>query len=98
MEYGVFGIQGLLNSVVKQYDEFRAPFLRCNTRLELKEALKPHVIRILNSYKDVCYGSITMTSDRLRYDLYTLSQAVYHISKFGMKTIERAVDDIVREQ
>ena len=53
---------------------------------------------IAKKYEECCYGTVAMTKDSFRNEIYELEQAIYRISKFGMKTIERAVDDIVREQ
>lgn len=93
-----YGIQGLLDNVSKQYDDLRNPFLKCRTKSELKEALKPHVLRIANQYNDMCIGSIQMMIDSIHCELYNLEKAVYHISQFGMDTIEQTVNDIMRER
>lgn len=96
MEYD---IQALLDSINKQYDDLRNPFIKCKTRSELKEALKPHVLRIANQYKNNKHvNNIQITNDSIHYELYTLGKAVCHISRFGMGTIERVVNDIMRER
>ena len=95
MEYG---IQGLLDSINRQYDEMRDPFLKCKTRTDLWRAIKPYVIRILDSYRDSCHGSTTATADSLKNELYSLECSVYHISRFSMHTIEEIVDVILKEQ
>ena len=93
-----YGIYALMDDVSKQYDDLRNPFLKCRTKSELKEELKPHVRRIIKKYENCCYGTITATIDSFRNEIYGLEQAVYHISHFGMDTIKRTVDDIVRER
>ena len=93
MKYGVYS--SLEYSVNKQYDDLRAPFLKCKTVKELKEALTPHVKRIAKKYEDCCYGTITATIDSFRNEIYGLEQAVYHISPFGMDTIDSVVEDIL---
>ena len=95
MEYG---IQGLLDNVSKQYDDLRNQFLKCRTKSELKEELKPHVLRIANQYNGMCIGNVQMMIDSIHYELYNLEKAVYHISHFCIDTIERTVNDIMRER
>jgi hypothetical protein len=95
MEYG---IQGLLDSINRQYDEMRDPFLKCKTRTDLWRAIKPYVIRIIKKYEDCCYGTITSTIDSFRNEIYNLECSVYHISRFSMRTIEEIVDVILEEQ
>lgn len=92
MEYGIYS---LLDSINKQYDDLRAPFLKCKTVKELRKALEPHVKRIVNKYEDCCYGSITATVDSFRYEIYELEKAVYHISPFGACTINRVMKEIL---
>lgn len=92
MEYGICN---LINSIYKQHDALRAPFLKCNTVKELKQAIKPHVERIYNKYENCCYGTITTMSDSVKNELYDLMLAVSHVSKFGMTTINRVTDDIL---
>lgn len=95
MEYG---IQSLLDSINRQYDEMCDSFLKCKTRTDLLRAIKPYVIKILDRYRDSCYGSITATVDSLKNELYGLECSVYHISRFSMRTIEETVDVILEEQ
>lgn len=92
MEYGIYS---LINNIYKQHDALRAPFIKCNTVKELKQAIKPHVERIYRKYENCCYGTITATSDRVKNELYDLMLAVSHVSKFGMTTINRVTDDIL---
>ena len=91
MEYSICN---LINNIYKQHDALRAPFLKCNTVKELKQAIKPHVERICHKYENSCYGT-TVTSDRIKNELYDLMLAVSHVSKFGMITINRVTDDIL---
>ena len=90
MEYSICN---LINNIYKQHDALRAPFLKCNTVKELKQAIKPHVERIFNKYENSCYG--TTSSDRIKNELYNLMLAVSHVSKFGMTTINRVTDNIL---
>ena len=95
MEYGVYGIQALLDSINKQYDELRDPFLKCRTKSDLKEAIAPHISRIHSKYKDRCLSS--RLHDSYINEIYSLIDSVYAITGFSKKTLKRIVEDIIDE-
>lgn len=95
MEYGVYGIQALFDSINKQYDDLRDPFLKCRTKSDLKAAIAPHVFRINSNYKD-CYLS-QHTYDSYINEMYSFIDSVYAITGFSKKTLKRIVEDIIDE-
>ena len=96
MEYGVYyGIQSLFDSINKQYDDLRDPFLKCRTKSDLKAAIAPHIFRINSKYKD-CYLS-QYTHDSYINEIYSLIDSVYAITGFSKKTLKRIVEDIIDE-
>ena len=92
MEYG---IQALFDSINKQYDGLRDPFLNCRAKSDLKAAITPHIFRINSKYKD-CYLS-QYTHNSYINEIYSLIDSVYAITGFSKKTIKRIVEDIIDE-
>ena len=95
MEYGVYGIQSLLDSINKQYDELRDPFLKCRTKSDLKAAIAPHIFRINSKYRDRCLSS--RLRDSYINEIYSLIDSVYVITGFSKKTLKRIIEDIIDE-
>lgn len=93
MKYGIYSL--LEFNTNNQYDNLSTRCLKCNTVRELKEALTPHVKRIVKKYEDCCYGTITATIDSFKNEIYELEQTVDNISQLGMGTIDEIVKDIL---
>jgi hypothetical protein len=93
MKYGVYRL--VEYDANKQCDDSITSIIKCNTVRELKEALIPHVERIAKKYEDCCYGTITVTIDSFRNEIYELEQTVCHISPFCMDMIDNIVEDIL---
>lgn len=83
--------------MISYTDEMQDSFLKCETEKDLRKTIKPYVIKILNRYRDSCYGTITATADSLKNELYSLEGFVYRNSRFSMGTIEKVVDTILKK-
>lgn len=90
-----------LNSVISsanaQYDEMRYSIMSCKTVSELSLVLKPFIKRVVYDNVDNVDDSCVVINDQMKYDFYCLEKSVYHISRFSMKTIERVVDTVLKE-
>lgn len=84
--------------MINDTDEMQDSFLKCETEKDLRKTIKPYVIKILDRYRDSCYGTITSTADSLKNELYDLECFVYRNSRFSICTIEETVDAILKKR
>ena len=79
-----------------QYDDLQELLYKCKTKVELKEALRPYIKKICQSYIDIIFSPYTV--DSMKNDIYIFEQLVHHISAFDLVIIDKIVKDILREQ
>lgn len=79
-----------------QYDDLQELLYKCKTKVELKEALRPYIKKICQSYIDIIFSPYT--ADSMKNEIYTFEQFIYCISAFDPVIIDKLVKDILREQ